>query len=199
MELVMTMPESVGVRHAHLSTREVARFVEKLATPEERSEVERHLNQCDTCRTEIVQVARFARSRATRRRVAVAVPITAAAAVLLWIVSGPPTSEGDPNAFRAGSDGLQRIEAVMPVRDRVIRSDTVSFVWRSAGPGAQYSITITDTRGDPVRQTLVSDSTFSIPTDALRSGGEVFFWRVDAALPDGSTASTGAKQFSIAR
>ena len=196
MELVLTMIERSGDRAVHLSPGDVARYVEKRATMDERGVIERHLNECDDCRAEIIQVARFARGGA-RRRVVVAVPVAAAAALLVWLLSGPPAGDADPNRLRAGSEGLQRIEAVTPAEERVIRTDTVAFLWRSAGPGAQYSINITDTRGDPVHQALVADSVFVITIDALRGHGAVFFWYVDAVFPDGSTASTRVRRFSL--
>jgi hypothetical protein len=197
MELVLTMIERSDGGTVHLTPGDVARFVEKRATADERRTIERHLNECDACRTEIIQVARFARGGGARRRVFVAVPVAAAAALLVWVAVGPSAGGVDPNRLRAGSEGLQRIEAVTPVDERVVRTDTVSFLWRSAGPGAQYSINITDTRGDPVSQALVADSVFVITIDALRGHGAVFFWYVDAVLPDGSTASTRVRRFSL--
>ena len=197
MELVLPMIERIDGRIDHLSSGDVARFVEKLVSPDERAIIEAHLNECDHCRSDVVTIARLVRRGRGQRRNLVAAPLVAAAAVALWFTWGGSPAPADPNAFRDGTEGLQRLIVVQPANDAAVRTDTLAFVWQSAGDGAQYVFKVTDAQGDSVLQLLVSDSSVAIERNELRGRGASFFWFVDAVLPDGSTATSGARRFSV--
>jgi hypothetical protein len=71
------------------------------------------------------------------------------------------------------------------------------LVWRSVGRDATYSLTIADESAQPLFSATVQDTSAAFPSSIPAVSGKKFFWYVDAIGPDGLTASSGLKSFSI--
>lgn len=77
-----------------------------------------------------------------------------AAAAIAMLLLMPATSvviPGDPAPIERGerAEGIGAFSVVSPVEDEVL-SAPPTFVWRSAGSGVTYALTVTDEVGDVV-------------------------------------------------
>jgi hypothetical protein len=174
--------------------------VDGALSPAERHHVEAHLATCSVCRAETVHVGRLVRARERRKRLFVVVPVAAAAAAagILLLTSSP--SEPSPltgRVFRDAGDGAQRLEVVAPIDDSTVVSDSLRFVWRSAGTDVQYALAVTDSNGGPIMSETTADTTLVFPVVPNLAAGQTYFWFVDALFNDGESATSGIHRFII--
>jgi hypothetical protein len=147
-----------------------------------------------------VHVGRLVRARERRKRLFVGVPVAAAAAaagILLFTSRPPEPSPLAGRVFRDAGEGAQRLEVVAPANDSAIVSDSLRFVWRSAGADVQYGLSVTDTNGGPITSESTSDTTMAFPVAPNFAAGQTYFWFVDALFNDGESATTGIHRFTI--
>jgi len=171
----------------------IAAYVDRRLGTEERRAVESHLAECDACRAEVVEVARLVRGRRRPWILATAGLGVAAAAVLIITLVPRGGMPPDGPLLRSGSDGAAIIVAISPTDSLPLLPDSVRFVWRAAGMGASYRITVMDVRGDVVWAGNTADT--AVTAGASLPRGTAYFWYVDALLPDGRTATTGVRTF----
>jgi Putative zinc-finger len=173
------------------------------------AELEAHLLTCSACREEVrigmivraemtAPVAR-ARPRALRRRTSwVALGLAAAAALVLVVARPTAHDESLRPAFRGRDEGTPVIGGVSPAADALVSPASLTFVWRSTGPSAQYRLTVTNERGDVVWAHVASDTVRRLPAHVRLHSGQSYFWYVDALLPDGGSATSRAQRFTMA-
>ncbi len=185
-----------GQPEAHLSPDEIAEYLNG-GSETERRRAEAHLGVCDECRQELLAVGRLvrARTRARSRRCLALVPVAAAAVLALLFVPGLFEEADGPRA-RAGDESGQRIEVLSPADGVSVTSDSIAFAWRPVAVGAQYSLHVTDEVGDVVLSEPTADTVLMIHAGLLRPG-ETYIWYLDALLPDGESATTGLRRFTI--
>lgn len=192
----------------HLSVDEVTAYVDAAVRPEDRPRIEAHLADCDRCRDEVVAVRGTMVAEAESRpgfwrRSSVRVAGLAAAAVLAgFLLFGPEmltTEDGIRTRGQEAADvaGAGLLATVGPEDGARLAPGSVRFAWRSAGTGAVYELTLTNEIGDIVADTATSDTTLVIPAGGALLEGGVFFWFVDALRDDGSSVSSGARQFEV--
>jgi hypothetical protein len=176
----------------HLADGVIAAYVDRRLGSEERGAVASHLAECDACRAEVVEVARLVRGRRQPWILATAGLGVAAAVLVITLVprGGQPP---DGPVLRNGPDGAATIVAISPADSLPLLPDSVRFVWRAAGMGASYRVTVMDVRGDVVWAGNTADT--AVTGDARFARGTAYFWYVDALLPDGRTATTGVRTF----
>lgn len=189
----------------HLTSEEVAAYLDNTLSDAECARVKAHLADCDACRQEIVTVSKLLEGTPRSRGRFVAVSAMAAAAVLVVFLVRPSTDlerlaggqlRGGDTPF--ASEGVSRVRAVAPIGPQ--RSvDRIVFVWHPTLPGAAYRLTLTDERGDKILVRSTNDTTLTIPdgTSPLKDGS--YHWYVDVLQPDGSSATTGITSFQVAR
>jgi hypothetical protein len=97
---------------------------------------------------------------------------------------------------RAGA-GVQIIDIHSPLDSAVVERSELKLAWQSAGPGARYRVTVQDNAGNSIWAAELDDTTSVVPETARLERGTRYFWSVDARLADGSSARTGARQFTI--
>lgn len=186
----------------HLSAELIARYIDQDVGPRERSEVEAHAAECEACGADLIGAARSVRrSRLPARPRHIAPVLGAAAAILLVgvgaIVAGWFGRQGP--RFRDAAPGEPSVRVVRPAHRSVLPRDSLTFVWRSAVPGAAYSFTLTDEIGDILWRDETSDTTLSLDRDVALRPGERYFWYIDALFPDGRVAESGLHELTAGR
>lgn len=173
------------------------------------SDLETHLLTCATCREEVrlglvVRAelgapAALHRVRSLPRRKSWLFLGAAAAAAVVFVMARPSFQDrSDRPVVRGSEEGTPVISAVSPAPGAVLSPATLAFVWRSAGTGAQYRVTVTSERGDVVWTGGSADTVQRVPSNARLSDGKTYFWYVDALLPDGAAATSRVARFTLA-
>jgi len=116
----------------------------------------------------------------------------AAAAMLVAIAW--PRQNREPSDIRAVAPVNAPLEIVAPLPSTEIAARPIRFVWRSAGPGASYSVTLQAADGRTVWASTVADTVAVLPDSVTLGSAQNFFWSVEALLPDGRAHSTGIKR-----
>lgn len=163
----------------HLSELDVACYMDGTLSHEKRSAVESHLADCDECRREVSSVSTLVKRR--RRLPGYAVPLTAAAAIVLVMIGVNKRME--PPVFR----GVERIGIGT---SEFIAADP-TLIWTPVKNVAQYRVTITDSAGNIVSEKVTTDTTTTIPLPKARD----FQWYVTAILNDGRVESSPVRSF----
>jgi len=175
----------------HLSSEALAGYLDRDLAGEEQNQAELHLASCPECRQELAEIRRL-QLRRHRKRALLLVPAAAAAAVLLSTTL--PRQGAAPSDTRAGPNTESLLEIVSPAPSAEIQRRPITFIWRDAGPGATYTLTLQEPDGR-VAWTSTGADTFAVAPDSLAlSRGLTLFWSVDALLPDGRSRSTGVKR-----
>ena len=211
---VASLLGGTDVRPDHLSDSEIAGFLDRDLSAEERSSVERHLESCASCRSAILEVSRMADSYhaasdlnqpvpvSTRRRRGVQLGFLVAAAAGLAIVwpgdvRNKPQTTPTRSVNTIAADRRPVVEVVSPPENALAHRSGLTFVWRSAGTTV-YRFALLDETGQSVMDREVSDTVLVLPQDTQLSPGHLYFWRVDA-MADGIAASSGARKLRFAQ
>ena len=201
--LPRTMRDPVVSDASHLTSTEMAAFVDATLSPEERVRAERHLAECDACRDEVASCARLVSTapvempRRGRWRVLVPIAAVLLTAVLLRRQTAPEQNTG--TLERAVEGDASGIVLVRPEAGRVLRPDELRFVWRPIEGSAGYRMIIKDTTGATVWSQDASDTSYVAPASLPLRPGAPYVWRVDGQRADGSTASSAEIGFRVAR
>jgi anti-sigma factor RsiW len=177
----------------HLSPEALAGYLDADLSGEEQMQVELHLASCPVCREELAEVRQI-QLRHRRRWELVLVPAAAAAAVLLAITL--PREATRPSDIRARPNPEAPLGVVSPMPSAVAAPGPITFTWRSAGPGASYTLTVQAADGRVIWTSSTPDTVAVLPDSVTFSPGLTWFWMVDALLPDGRPRSTGIKRLS---
>ncbi len=195
------MSAAAGRAEGHLEARIVAAYVDGTLDPARLGEVEAHLAECESCRREVVEVTRMLRGRPPWKRWGVMGTLVAAAAVLLLIAQPNRVPELQDPVTRAGEDtvteAVPRITAITPADTETVSSGSIAFRWRSPSAEASYRITVTNEIGDLLWSETTSDTTIVPPRDVVLQAGRVYFWYVDALLPNGESATSGVRRLKV--
>lgn len=190
----------------HLDTDLVAAYAERRLGRDDQRVVEAHVAECAECRRELADVVRLLHPARTRRRLVVALPALAAAAVLsvVMVPRQPPASRAvEGPRLRPGDGAVAENVAVLavvaPAADTTVATAGLRFTWAGAGPDAMYTLTIADPTGRSLWRTTTRDTSVTVPdTVALGSPGTLHWW-VDARTAVGREASTGIRSFVLSR
>jgi len=182
----------------HLSPDRVAAYVDGALSLAARQIVELHLANCEECRHEVAEVVSLVRRFGRRRRFYITLPVAAAAAILLLAVLPSHVDERLAPTLRTGVDeGVLVVTVVAPASGDSLPLDAIGFAWRSFAPDAQYNMLLTTAEGSEVWRISTRDTSAAPPRDLGLMPGQTYFWYVDALLPDGSTATTGIRRFTV--
>lgn len=187
---------------AHVSTEDIAGFLDRTLDAGNRGRVEAHLAECDECRGDLVGAWRALDSPRRQPSWRAAGVLAAAAAVAAILLFAPDTREGSSRSTpvlrapgAAATEGVRRIVVVSPSETRSLHPDSVRFTWRGAEADALYRLVITDEWGDLVWTGSTSDTVLAPPTDSVVQRARAYFWYVDALLRDGTSATSGVRRF----
>lgn len=181
----------------HVSDSEMALYLDRRLSAEQRDRVEDHLAHCAECREHALAAQNILRGvRRRPRLLAVAGALAAAAVVVVWVarvesVTGP----GAPQVRGAVTDN-QQLTAYGPIGNA--RRENLRFVWGSVPGGISYRLNLTTTDGVQVWSTSGVDTTATLPRSIGVRVGQTYLWVADAVLADGGTRSTGLREFTLA-
>ena len=191
------------MQHQHLTTVEVAAYLEKSLTAPEQERVERHLARCAECRDEVVQVQNIESvSRRPGKGMYFGIGAVAAAAVVALVLVTPFgrqllfTDTESPTRSSA-TEGAVAIAAIAPVEGDLVGREGLTLVWRSVGAETAYQITLTNPQGDVVWTARTPDTTAAVPSTVELISDASYYWYVDALLEDGRPATTGILRFVV--
>jgi hypothetical protein len=186
----------------HLSAEDVAAYADQGVSARDRIRIEEHLAECGECRLELLEVTRQLRSRPHLKRWHVIAPAAAAAAaaVIFFLAALFETPARSDDVLRgsepqAGREGNAAVVAVAPLSGSTVDPENLVFIWHSLDR-AFYQLTLTDANGDVVLTLDTSDTVVALPSTTPLESERIYFWYVDALLPDGRSATTGVSQFA---
>lgn len=223
----MSTPSSFGIWHAiralfmraeHLSDSEIAGFLDRDLSSEERSVVEAHLEGCPECRGATAEVSRLARaypgtlsaitvvpplpaSSGKRMRLPMIAAAALAASLAIVVLSRSAPWRDDPAPVRAtaqaGPDARPIIEVTGPREDQPVERANLVFSWRATNADV-YRLSVFDESGTVVFAQETTDTVLSLAGSPLPSAETLYLWRVDA-IADGLTASSGVRKLRVTR
>jgi hypothetical protein len=188
------MSES-GSASVHLTNIEMARYLDRKLSSDERDRVEAHLASCANCRELTLGSQRVLRKVQRPRRL-IAVGALAAAAAVLIVIGRLEPETPDVARERAPVANTTSLIVYGPTGSTSIAN--LRFAWGAAENVESYRLSLTTADGAEVWSHSGLDTTAVPPSSvSLRPAGN-YFWVVDAVLKDGTTRSTGLREFSLA-
>lgn len=176
----------------HVSSESLAAFIDRRLDGAARTAVIEHLADCAECRREWMDARRALRPRRARRVAGITVAVAAAASLIIIAMPSGRAGLDEPDRVRAGGDAAALV-AYGPLGE--IATPTNELVWGSAGADAAYRVTITTADGSPVWRTSTADTTAALPDTVQFHPATGYRWWVDALLPNGTTRTTGVREF----
>jgi hypothetical protein len=188
------MSESAG-SPAHLTDIEMARYLDRTLSTAERDRVEAHLASCASCRELTLESQRVLRTVRRPRSLMAAGGLAAAAAALI-VIGQLDSGSPDIARERAPATNTTGLTVYGPTGSTSIGN--LRFVWGAAENVESYRLGLTTADGAEVWSHSGLDTVVVLPRSVtLRPAGN-YFWVVDAFLKDGTTRSTGVREFSLA-
>ena len=193
---------------SHLTDEDLAAYLDRNLDATSLARFDTHMARCAECRADFVEArsllestdALSVSSRLVLGRRAV---IWLAAAGILTIAFLPllrregRLGEGS-KAVRAPSSAPLRIEIVAPP-ERQVASSAVVFTWRSVEGASTYRVTVADSAGSALFNTVTSDTSVTPPAGVEIRRGGTYLWYVDGLTSDGRTVGSGIHSFSTQR
>jgi anti-sigma factor RsiW len=189
------VPDNYG--EGHMSDLEIAAYLDHGLPPNKMDEIEEHLARCPACRDNVVSTQAFiSRSRRSQRLTKVAAVLLAAAAITVVAVPSIRKSNLDREAMRS-EETVARLRVYGPIGET--KQAPERFMWGSDPTALTYHVTITTKAGADVWSGSSSDTSIVLPSSVILTAGERYLWVVDAMTNDGTTRSTGIREFGIVR
>lgn len=180
----------------------IAGLADGTLSPALRAAVLPHLAGCMRCRTALASVTRalaepavtraiVATERGPRRLFRIAVPLTAAAVLLLLLRSPSPQDGGHRG-------GTPVSNAPVPVSPVGTVADASVLVWRSVTRADAYRVTLFDADGRVAYETRATDTAASLPDSVVLVAGRPYLWKVEARTGFDRWVTSELVEFSIA-
>jgi anti-sigma factor RsiW len=180
----------------HLTDVEIAAYLDRTLTPSERDRVEDHLADCPDCRQHLLETKELLEQVRRPRKLAIGGALVAAV-VLVLVIARPNASGTDQRPLMRGDAASESLIAYGPIGmpDRV----GLRFVW-GALPGAEsYRLTVSRADAHAVWSSSGTDTVATLPDSVTLRASERYYWVADALLSDGTTRSTGLREFGVGR
>jgi len=199
------LPEADGaVTPDCLDEDTIAALAEGSLSPEARATALPHLAQCARCRRAVASIARAladpmvasevsALEPSSRRRwLRIAVPVAAAALLLLflspwrndgWMHRGPVgTGQGTP----------------VPVTPMGAVLTAPALQWTRVAEADRYRATLFDAEGHVLYEVEVTDTLVALPDSIVLRSGSPYLWKVEARIGWNRWAASDLTRFSVA-
>jgi Putative zinc-finger len=187
------MTDSTGGPN-HLTDSEMARYLDRRLSLEERDRIEDHLASCAECREQTLGAQQLLGPARRPRFIVAGGALAAAAVVLILIARVEPAREQNAPQLRGVAIDNTVLTAYGPMGDA--KRDNLRFVWGSAAGAVSYHLSVTGADGAQVWSHSGVDTVSSLPRSVGLRAGVQYLWVADAVLRDGSTRSTGLREFS---
>ena len=184
----------------HLSAPQLAAYVGRSLSTEDREIAVDHLAVCAQCRDEALASARVLRSERARRAKRVGAPAAAAAALaVVVLVFGPRAlTESTEPILREGDSGAASVSSIRvhsPTDSAEVGQ--IEFSWQDMGSEVRYRFSLTHSDGAEVWSGATADTSLTLPPDMMLSEGTTYFWWVDALLLNGRSVTTDIQRLTI--
>lgn len=180
----------------HLTDTEAAAYLDRGLPLAGRDRVEEHLASCPDCRAQLIAAKNIlTHERGPRRSLLFGSAVVAAAAALIFLIR-PATHEVEHLAtapLMRGSMETARLIAYGPMGET--HAQALRFVWSAAPGAATYRVSVTRGDGAAVWSQGSTDTSVALPDSVALRTNQRYFWVADALLGDGSTRSTGLREF----
>jgi predicted anti-sigma-YlaC factor YlaD len=185
--------------NGHMTDMLIAGYLDRRMSDVDCERFESHLSECPECRQALIEAESLLKRVRPAWRGNTIVALIAAAFVLVAIdlkvqhkndVSAPITTR----AVTATDRGLTAYGPSGEVRRSGLR-----FVWTPLAGAISYRILLVDASSRPVWSAAATDTSIALPAKVLLSPGENYLWAVDALAADGTTHSTGLREFRVNR
>jgi hypothetical protein len=190
--------------HACLDDHTIAALAAGALEAPERARALSHVAGCARCRDAVASVARALNDREVARELAaleprrrhftIAMPITAAAIVLLalalprWLEQGS-THRAPPGALQPAPVPLAPIGTV---------AEAKALRWRSLGAADRYRATVFDQGGHVRYETQLADTVAALPDSLTLVPGRQYLWLVEGRIAQDRWSASDLVRFTIA-
>jgi len=171
---------------------EVAAYLDRRLPEDERSRLEGHLAGCRACREELIELELLRHRLRRPGRLAVAAAMATAAAAAVVFVVWPGIGARDKEAIRGTQIG-NALVAYGPIGETSLES--IRFVWGAAPHATTYRLTVSNSGGIILWSGSAADTAAVLPDSVILRRGDSYAWMADALLEDGTTRSTGLREF----
>jgi hypothetical protein len=162
-----------------------------------------HLAECPRCRAAVASVSRalgdpmVAREIATlggarRRLFQIAVPVAAAAVILLFVMPAP---QSDVAEHRAPT--ITAVSSPVLVSPVGIVAGADVLRWSSVSGADRYRTTLFDDAGAVVYETQTADTVVALPDSVHLTSSRSYLWKVEARTGWGRWSASDLIEFSI--
>lgn len=174
---------------------QIAAFLDRGLSDAEHDQVEGHLAECAECRRQVLETdALVQRVRRPRRLIAGTAVIAAAASLILVAL---PSIRGGVGSMKTpvyrDAAATASLLSYGPVGETRLKS--VHFVWGAASGAMSYRLTVSRADGETIWTQSGRDTVAMLPASIVLRAGDRYFWVSDALLADGSSRSTGLREF----
>jgi hypothetical protein len=180
---------------SHLSDEDVAAYLDRALSQSERTRIEAHLDECDRCRDEVVDVLRLLRRRSGTRRWVGGLGIAAAAAVVLLTIQAGGLGWLPGSTYR--EDPVTSTAAPMPIAPLGAVPAVHVMTWTSVPRADRYHVRVFDAGGVVLWETVVSDTSTALPSLVRLAPGLAYYWRVEARTGFDRWAASELVRFTI--
>jgi len=204
------MPDVPASRTGHLTSDEVAAYVDGRSSTADRSGIDAHLADCDLCRAEVLEVRSMLKSaphaRRSNRSLRALVGAAAAAVILVALPwrdlrrpSLSPNSGVGTERAVVPDGGRDSVVIVTPTADGAVATGRLTFTWRRGESDAQFTVTLLNTRGDIRWSGSTPDTVITVPDSVALPPAASYVVYVDALRSDGTSARSAPRMFTIRR
>jgi hypothetical protein len=178
----------------HMTDLEIAAYLDRGLSAAERDRVEDHLAECAECRQQVAEVHQVLKRARRPRRLVVASTLLAAAVAFVLIVKPGQVHPPRVTTLERANSTDAKLLAYGPSGE--VHRAQLRFVWGSAPNAASYRLTVSRGDGTLVWSASTADTVATPPGTVPFIAGTKHFWAVDAILTDGTTRSTGLREFN---
>ena len=185
--------------NGHMTDTLIASYLDRRLSDVDRERFENHLADCPDCRQAVIGAERLLKRVRPNWRVNTLVGVIAATFALVAV--DLKFQNRDELSAPALTRAVSRIDGGMTAygpSGEVARSG-LRFVWSPLAGEISYRILLVDANSRPIWSAAVTDTSITLPASVALHTGEAYLWAVDALASDGTTHSTGLREFRVNR
>lgn len=181
----------------HASSEDLAAYLSRSLSTDERAEVERHLAICESCRDELAAAQDLLARRRRPMQMGTALVVAAAAVAVLLVIRLPQSQQSLANVpvSRGTATAAASISVIEPKDDAITGDSGVVFRWSPATGTISYRITLMSEGGDSIWSDETTATTIALPSTVHLAPGTSYVWYVDSAPASGDSLSSGPVGF----
>lgn len=187
-----------------LSPGDIAAFLDGRLVGEDLARVEARLADNPAARQELVEASRILVSApqpsGQQRNHWIPLAGLAAVAALAFVAIRPRDDQRHSFPSSAERQGVveerESISLIVPGNGQQLGAESRLFAWHAI-EGASYRLIVSDAAGRTILRRNTADTVFAFP-DALSDNIRgTYYWSVDALAPNGSSVTSGVREFVL--